>query len=83
MYWPIQLNKRRIFFYGGKISRELTAVNPPLFAEEDWPWASIRAHLPLLSMWDDYLSMACQVVPCLHPGSELANPGPLKPNVCT
>ena len=36
-----------------KISPELTsATNPPLFAEEDWPRANIRAHLPLLYMWD-------------------------------
>ena len=26
-----------IFFGGGEISPELTAANPPLFAEEDWP----------------------------------------------
>ena len=32
-------------------------------------------------MWDAYNSMACQAVPCLHPGSELVNPGPPKPNV--
>ena len=31
-----------------KISAELTAANPPLFAEEDWPWANICAHFPLL-----------------------------------
>ena len=35
------------------ISPELTPVaNPPLFPEEDWSWANIRAHLPLRSMWD-------------------------------
>ena len=29
-----------------KISSELTsAPNPPLFAEEDWPWANIHAHV--------------------------------------
>ena len=39
------------FFWA--ISPELTsAANSPLFAEEDWPWANIRAHLPLLSMWE-------------------------------
>ena len=58
-----------------KISPELTSVaNPPLFAEEDWPWAHIHAHLPLLYMWDTYNSVACQAVPCPHPGYELANP---------
>ena len=63
-------------FFWRKISPELTsAANPPLFAEEDWPWAHIRVHLPLLSMWDTYHSMACQAVPCAHPGSELGNPG--------
>ena len=38
------------FFFLRKISPELTAGNPPPFAEEDWPWANIRAHLPLLYM---------------------------------
>ena len=33
-------------------------------------------------MWDTYHSMACQVVPCLHPGFELANPGPLRRGMC-
>ena len=28
-------------FFLRKISPELTAANPPLFAEEDWPWANI------------------------------------------
>ena len=41
-----------------KISPELTAANPSHFAEEDWPWANICAHLPLLYMWDAYHSMA-------------------------
>ena len=54
-YYPLFLKK--------KISPELTsAANPPLFAEEDWPWASICAHLPLLYMWTAYHSMACQAV---------------------
>ena len=47
-----------VFFRGGKISLELTTANPPLFAEEGWPWANIRAHLPLLYTWDAYHSMA-------------------------
>ena len=29
--------KKRLFLGGGEISPELTAANPPLFAEEDWP----------------------------------------------
>ena len=46
-----------------KISPEITsAANPPLFAKQDWPWANIRAHLPVLYMWDAYHSMACQAV---------------------
>ena len=45
-------------FWGGKINPELTTANPPLFAEEDWPWANIHAHLPLRYMWDAYQSMA-------------------------
>ena len=72
-----------IYFLGGKINPELTsAANPPLFAEEHWPWANVRAHLPLLYMWDAYHSMACQAVPCLHPGSEPANPGPPRSGMC-
>ena len=59
-----------------KIIPELTAANPPFFAEEDWPWANTHAHLPLLCMWDAYHSMACQAVPCPHLRSEPANPGP-------
>ena len=47
------------FFFLRKISPELTsAANPPLFAEEDWPWANIHAHFPLLYTWDTYHSMA-------------------------
>ena len=62
-------------FFLRKISPELTAANPPLFAEEEWPWANIRAHLPLLYMWDTYHSMACQAVPCPHLGWNWWNPG--------
>ena len=65
-----------------KISPELTAANPPLFAKEDWPRANICAHLPLLYMWDAYHSMVCQAVPCVHPGSELANPRPMRSGTC-
>ena len=53
------LGKFLSFFSLRKISPELTsAANPPLFAEEDWLRANIRAHLPLLYMWDVYQSMA-------------------------
>ena len=62
-----QLWDAPFFVFLRKINPELTsAANPPLFAEEDWPWANIRARLPLLYMWDACHSMACQVVPCLH-----------------
>ena len=71
-----------IFVFLRKISPELTAASPPLFAEEDWPWANIRAYLSLLYMWDAYHSMACQTVPCLPPGFEPANPGPLRSGTC-
>ena len=65
------------FFFLREISPELTTTNPPLFAEENWPWANIHAHLPLLCTWDAYHSMAfCQAVPCPHPASRPANPGP-------
>ena len=33
-------------------------------------------------MRDAYHSMACQAVPCLHPGSELVNPVPLRSRTC-
>ena len=46
------------FFPPRKISPELTTTNPPLFAEEDWPWANICTHLPLLYMWDACHSIA-------------------------
>ena len=71
-----------IFFFFRKISPELTAANPPLFAEKDWPWTNIHAHHSLLYTWDAYHSMACQAVPCLHPGSEPVNPGPRRSGMC-
>ena len=69
--------QKYIHIFLRKLSPELTTANLPLFAEEDWPWANIHAHLPLLFMWDTYLSMVCQAVPCPHPGPEPVNPGPL------
>ena len=64
------------FFFLRKISPELTsAAKSPLSAEEDWPWANIRAHLPPLYTWDTCHSMVCQAVPCMHPGSKLVNSG--------
>ena len=48
-------------FLKKKINPELTsATNPPLFAEEDWPWANTCAHLPMLYMWDACHSMTWQ-----------------------
>ena len=55
------------FFVLRKISPELTSAANP----------------PLLYMWDACHSMACQAVPCPHPGSEPGNPGPPKWNVRT
>ena len=56
-------------FFLRKISPELTSTaNPPLFAEEDWAWADICAHLPLLYVWDACHSMACQGVRRSAPG---------------
>ena len=46
------------FLFWRKISPELTTTNLPLFAEEDWPWANIHAHLPLLYTCNAYHSMA-------------------------
>ena len=66
---------RFFFFFWKKFSPELTAANSPLFAEEDWPWAHIHAHLPPLYVRDAYHSMACQAVPRQHAGSKLVNPG--------
>ena len=81
--WSTCYNKAPFFFWR-KINPELTsAANSPLIAEEDWPWANICAHLPLPYMWDTCHSMACWVVPCLHPGSERANPRLSKWNVGT
>ena len=58
-----------------KISSELTsATNPPLFAEEDWPWANIHSHLPLLYMWDAYHSMAWQAGDMSAPGIQTGEP---------
>ena len=52
------------FFFLRKISPELTSAgNPPLFVEEDWPWATICAHLLLLCMWDAYHNMAWHAAP--------------------
>ena len=55
LLWPFYF----LFHFLRKISPELrSAANPPLFAEEDWPWANIGAHLPLLYMWNAFHSMA-------------------------
>ena len=60
------LGYETFFFFLRKISPELTTANPPFFLlRKDWPWANIRAHLPLLYTLDTYHSMAfakwCQV----------------------
>ena len=64
-----------LFFFLRKISPKLTsATNPPRFAEEDWPWANIHAHLPLLYMWDACHSMAWWAVRRSAPGIQTSEP---------
>ena len=47
--WPQMLVI--LLYFLRKISPELTSTaNPPLFAEEDWPWANIHPLLPLRYM---------------------------------
>ena len=53
------------------------------FFEEDWPWANIRAHVPLLYLWDAYHSVAWQAVSRPNLGSETVNPGLPKQSVPT
>ena len=69
-------NLRWLLFFLRKISPELTTADPPLFAEEDWPWANIHPHLPL-PLYVGRLPQHgfCQAVPCLHPGSNWQTPG--------
>ena len=63
------------FFFLRKISPELTsAANPPLFTEEDLPWANIRAHLPPLYMWHAYHSMALPSGAMSAPGIQTGEP---------
>ena len=72
------------FSVGGMIGPELTSTaNPPLFAEEDWPWANTRAHFPLLYMWDAATAWLDEQCVGPHLGSEPENPGPPKRNVGT
>ena len=62
-------------FFLRKVSLELTsATNPPLFAEEDRPWANIYAHLPLLYLWAACHSMAWYVVCRSMPGIRTGEP---------
>ena len=62
-------------FFLRKISPELISpTNPPLFAEEDWPWADIRAHLPLAYMWEAWHSMAWWMVHRSVPGIPTGKP---------
>ena len=74
------------YFFLRKISPELTsATNPPLFAEEDWPWANICAYLPPMFFICGMPSTAWLAKWCRgpHPGSKLANRGPPKQTVWT
>ena len=48
------------------------------FGEEDWPQANTCANLPLLCMWDATTAWLDEWCVGLHPGSEPANPRPLK-----
>ena len=66
-----------------KISPELTTASLPLFAEEDWPYANVHAHLPPLYMWGRLPQHGFyQAVPCLHLGSEPVNPGLPRSGMC-
>ena len=50
-----------LFVFVRKIGPELTSITPPLFAEKDWPWVNIHAHLPPLYMGCHH-TMAWQAV---------------------
>ena len=72
-----RIQASEIFFSLRKISPELiSAPNPPLFAEEDWPSTNIHAYLPLLYMWDACHSMAwhaaCRSTPRIRTGEPWA-----------
>ena len=68
-----------LFIFLRKISPELrSATDLPLFAEEDWPWANIHAHLPLLYVWDTCHSMACQAVCSSALGIRISKSQPAK-----
>ena len=45
-----------------------------IFAEEDWPWVNICAHLPLLFIWDAATARLDKRCVSVHPGSDPANP---------
>ena len=63
------------FFLVTKIRPELTSdANPPLFAEEDWPWANI-VPIFLYFIWDATTAWLDNWCLSAHPGSEPANPG--------
>ena len=64
-----------LFFFVRKLSPELRSdVNPPPFAKEDWPWANICAHFPLLFIWDSATAWPDKRCVTVHPGSEPVNP---------
>ena len=67
------------FFFPRKISPELTSAANHLSAEEDWPWASACAHLPLLYMWDAYHSKAWWVMCRSTPGIQTGEPQATEP----
>ena len=82
--WLYSAVKNIFFFFLRKINPELTcAVNPPLFAEEDWPWANICTHLPLLFTCGMPATASHKRWVGPHRGSELVNPGLPKQNVGT
>ena len=56
------MNTLLAFMFLRKLSPQLTFANPPLFSEENWPWANNCARLPLLYMWDACHGMAWQAM---------------------
>ena len=56
--WAVSTWKLYTYSFLRKTGPELTSTaNPPLFAEEDWPWANICANLPLFYIWNACHSM--------------------------
>ena len=81
--WKCWCRLNFFFIFLRKISPQLTsATNPPLFAEEDWPWANICTHLPLLYMWDSFHNMAWQAVCRSAPGIQTSEPQGRRSRTC-